>query len=226
MVFTLAFDVYGTLIDTHGLVAILETMTNKDAKAFSLLWRNKQLEYSFRRGLMQNYQPFEVCTRQALEFTCKAHNVELTSHQKSVLLEGYNALPAFSDVVDTLSELKQSGHRLFAFSNGSKDTVDSLLMKAGLREHFVSVVSCADLYSFKPNPAVYSHFLRESASVGSNAWLISSNAFDVTGAISSGMRAVWVKRAEDHIFDPWEIEPTVTISKLSDLTSKLLLKDE
>ena len=59
---TLAFDVYGTLIDTNGVLVLLEKIVGKKAKAFSQTWRDKQLEYSFRRGHMQNYVGFEVCT--------------------------------------------------------------------------------------------------------------------------------------------------------------------
>ena len=51
---TLAFDVYGTLIDTNGVVDLLEKFIGDKAKAFSATWRDKQLEYSFRRGHMQN----------------------------------------------------------------------------------------------------------------------------------------------------------------------------
>jgi len=50
MAVTLAFDVYGTLIDTHGLVSALEKMIGSGAEEFSRIWREKQLEYSFRRG--------------------------------------------------------------------------------------------------------------------------------------------------------------------------------
>jgi 2-haloacid dehalogenase len=63
MAITLAFDVYGTLIDTAGVTQALEKYVGDKASAFSSLWREKQLEYSFRRGLMQNYQSFAVCTQ-------------------------------------------------------------------------------------------------------------------------------------------------------------------
>ena len=66
---TLAFDVYGTLIDTNGVVVTLEKFMGESATNFSQTWRNKQLEYSFRRSLMQNYEPFAVCTNQALDYT-------------------------------------------------------------------------------------------------------------------------------------------------------------
>lgn len=29
------------------------------------------MEYSFRRGLMQNYEHFGICTSQALDYTCQ-----------------------------------------------------------------------------------------------------------------------------------------------------------
>ena len=36
MATTLAFDVYGTLINTHGVVSLLENMVGDNARAFSL----------------------------------------------------------------------------------------------------------------------------------------------------------------------------------------------
>ena len=214
---TLAFDVYGTLIDTHGLVSKIRKTAGGKAEEFSRIWREKQLEYSFRRGLMQNYESFAVCTRDALDYTCVFCKVPLTARQKDDLLESYRTLPAFGDVEESLSAFKASGFRLFAFSNGSAEAVETLLAAAGIREQFLGVVSVEELRSFKPNPAVYSHFLRKSGVTGDGAWLISSNPFDVIGAISAGMRAAWVKRSPEAIFDPWGGEPTLTVSGLDEL---------
>jgi len=221
MTTTIAFDVYGTLIDTHGVVAKLQEIIGKKAKEFSTTWREKQLEYSFRRGLMQNYVNFAVCTSQALDYTSTYYNVPLSQDQKNELLDIYRRLPAFKDVKEGLTRLKDSNFRLYAFSNGSKNAVETLISAAGIREFFDGVVSVDDLKSFKPNPAVYSHFLRESGAAGSNAWLISSNPFDVIGAISAGMKAAWVKRSQEAIFDPWEIDPTITVRNLYELNEQI-----
>ena len=219
---TLAFDVYGTLIDTYGLVSRLRETAGEKAEEFSRIWRQKQLEYSFRRGLMQNYETFAVCTRNALDYACTYCRVPFTVKQKDDLFERYRTLPAFDDVEGSLRALDASGFRMFAFSNGSAEAVEALLAAAGIREHFLDVVSVDDLKSFKPNPAVYSHFLRKSGTTGSNsAWLISSNPFDVIGAVSAGMRAVWVKRSPEAIFDPWGIEPTLTVSSLAELEESI-----
>lgn len=221
MNFTLAFDVYGTLIDTQGVVAELRTLVGEKAVAFSNKWREKQLEYAFRRGLMQNYESFAVCTRDALDYTCEFFSVELSSAQKQGLLELYKVLPAFDDAKESLTELNDMGCRLFAFSNGTAAAVDQLLQAAGIREYFVDVVSVDDLKSFKPNPAVYSHFLRKSNTIAGQAWLISSNPFDVIGSISAGMRSAWVQRSKEALFDPWGIEPTARIGSLRELPKKL-----
>ncbi|ABM04605.1 L-2-haloalkanoic acid dehalogenase, HAD superfamily protein [Psychromonas ingrahamii 37] len=217
----LAFDVYGTLINTHGIVTILEKWLGKNAQAFSQTWRDKQLEYSFRRGLMQNYQSFAVCTRHALDYTCNFYRVSLSKEQKQALMDGYKTLPAFDDAANALAQLKGAGFKLYAFSNGTKEAVEELLTGAGIRAFFDGIVSCDDLKSFKPNPAVYCHFLRESGAKHNQAWLISSNPFDVIGAISTGMLSAWVQRSQDAIFDPWDVDPTAIITSLKELKGVL-----
>lgn len=221
MATTLAFDVYGTLIDTHGIVSQLQHLIGVPAQAFSQTWRDKQLEYSFRRGLMENYQDFAICTSQALDYTCTFYQVNLTAKQKHLLLEGYRTLPAFSDAQSALTGLKAAGYRLFAFSNGTAEAVENLLATAGLGNHFDGIVSVDELKSFKPNPAVYCHFLRQSGACGAQAWLISSNPFDVIGAISAGMRAAWIRRSAEAVYDPWGIEPTLTVGSLTELPEQI-----
>ena len=221
MAITLAFDVYGTLIDTHGVIVALEKHVGGKAPEFSRTWREKQLEYSFRRGLMQNYENFAVCTENALDYASSYYKAQLTHKDKQDLLDLYKVLPAFNDVEEGLARVRKAGFRLFAFSNGSAEAVEGLLGNAGIRDYFMGVISVDEMKSFKPNPAVYCHFLRRAGAVGADAWLVSSNPFDVIGAISSGMRAVWVKRSPDAVFDPWGIEPTLTVDSLLDLAGQI-----
>ena len=55
MKITLAFDGYGTLADPSGMARHLAQDVGVKAADFADHWREKQLEYSFRRGLMDNY---------------------------------------------------------------------------------------------------------------------------------------------------------------------------
>ena len=217
---TIAFDVYGTLIDTDGVVSRLREWIGSQAETFSKTWRSKQLEYSFRRGLMRQYENFAVCTRQALDYCCADYEVSLSSEQKDELLQSYRSLPAFADVEESLGALKAEGHLLFAFSNGSAEAVEEVLQTNGLRQCFEDVVSCDALKTFKPNPDVYQYFMREAGD-SKDAWLVSGNPFDVIGAVSAGMKSAWVKRSDRAVFDPWGIEPTIAVASLSELSEKL-----
>ncbi len=221
----LAFDVYGTLIDTAGVVDELRKLVGESADEFSRTWREKQLEYSFRRGLMRQYEDFGVCTRDALEYTCAHFGAALTQTDKNGLLGTYRVLPPFDDVVTSLDGLSDSGFSLYAFSNGSSDAVQTLLTAAGISDYFIDVVSVEELKTFKPNPDVYRHFLRRAGVDADRAWLISSNPFDVIGAVSAGMCAAWVKRSADLIFDPWGINPTIEVTSLLDIGEQIAAYD-
>lgn len=221
MKYTLAFDVYGTLINTSGVFNSLEEMIGEKAKPFMDSWRNKQLEYSFRRGLMNQFVDFSICTQNALDYCCQAFTVDLSSKQKEILLHEYTVLPTFPDVKTGLQNLKEAGHSLYAFSNGSKKAISTLLIHAQIMDLFDGIISVEDVNVFKPSPLVYTHFNKETNSAKSNSWLISSNPFDVIGAISYGMRSAWVQRTPDSIFDPWGIEPTITIKEITDLRDRL-----
>lgn len=222
MAITLGFDVYGTLINTHGVLNKLQTFVGNKAQDFSNVWREKQLEYSFRRGLMQNYETFAVCTRQSLDYTNVYFKTQLTDNQKQELFNLYRALPAFDDVHEGLKKFQANDFRLFAFSNGATKDLEILLTEAGLRSFFLGIVSVDEVKSFKPNPGVYCHFLRKTKASNDQAWLISSNPFDVIGAISAGMKSAWIRRKEEAIFDPWGIEPTMTSSNLIELSEQLI----
>ena len=218
---TLAFDVYGTLIDTNGVVNLLEKFMGEKAKAFSFTWREKQLEYSFRRAHMQNYVDFSICTKQALDYTCLFHKESLSSEQRNELMAIYAVLPAFPEIKEALEKLKEKGFRLFAFSNGKKEAVTKLLENAGIIELFLGIVSVDDIKTFKPSPAAYAHFLRTADAKSGQSWLISSNAFDVTGAVSAGMNSAWIQRSLENIFDPWEIQPTIAATSILDFVEKI-----
>ncbi|ACF13535.1 haloacid dehalogenase, type II [Chloroherpeton thalassium ATCC 35110] len=217
MALTLAFDVYGTLIDTTSVVAALTQHLGDEAVAFSHFWREKQLEYSFRRGLMQNYQNFNLCTRQALEAASNHFKAPLSEATKDALMEAYKQLPAFPEAKQGLTTLDAIGARMFAFSNGLTEDVSQLLAGAGILGYFQDVISVDEIRTYKPNPAVYCHFLRRTKSRNTETWLISSNPFDVIGAISAGLLSVWVKRSPDITFDPWEIQPTLVVENLTQL---------
>lgn len=219
--FTLAFDVFGTLIDTSGVFGALAPLVGDQALPFMELWRGKQLEYTFRRGLMNKYVDFSICTRQALDYCCLHFLRPLSDLQKGALMDEYSKLPAFPEVQQSLKVLQGDRHRLFAFSNGSARMVSTLMRNANLDGLFHGVVSVENVSMFKPSPLVYQHFNDVAKSEKTDTWMVSGNAFDVIGAMDYGMRAIWVKRSPKMVFDPWGMEPTATVSHIGELKEVL-----
>lgn len=221
----LAFDVYGTLIDVHGVVEKLQYMVGDIAAVFSNQWRAKQLEYTFRRAAMgggSEYKNFAECTRAALQYVNTLYDTNLTQAQQDELLAMYGVLPAFPEVPAVLTQLHAQGHGCWAFSNGTMAGVAGLMEYAGVQDQLDGLFSVDELQTFKPDPQVYHTFAQQNA-VGdaSRCVLISSNPFDVIGAKACGWHAVWVQRSTANVFDSWEYVPDVTIASLDQLAAAL-----
>ncbi|ATJ83932.1 haloacid dehalogenase type II [Halomonas beimenensis] len=226
MTTVVAFDVYGTLIDTQGVVAELEQQLAAQGRSdlgpeFSRRWRDKQLEYSFRRGLMGDYVDFARCTREALEFTDRALETHLSEADKDRLMGAYGRLPAFPEAKAALERLARAGITCVAFSNGSHEAVQGLLSRNELRDLFDDIVSVDEIKRFKPDPAVYFHLRQRVEASATETWLVSSNPFDVIGARHAGLHAVWVRRNPEAPFDPWGVEPDFTVADLDALVDTL-----
>ena len=217
----LGFDIYGTLVDPLEMDEHLEEMVGERADRFSALWRAKQIEYTWRRALMREYVDFGVCTRQALDFAALSFGLELSGDGRERLVEEYQNLRPFPDVVPGLERLRSEGHSLVAFSNGVERTVRVLLERGGVLDHLEDVVSVDDLGTFKPDPEVYRYLARRLGRPVGETWLVSSNAWDVIGAKSAGLRTAWVRRSPEAVFDPWATEPDLVVEDLGELAGKL-----
>lgn len=216
---TLAFDVYGTLINTYGMVDLLQRYIGEEkAMPFATLWRDKQLEYSFRRSMMDRYEPFYTCTSNALDYCIEAFGVTITRDQHFSLVKRYQSLPVYKDVVAVLESISErSDLSIYALTNGPREDVERLFDDEGIHHFFKDIVSADEIKKYKPDPAVYRHFLDRASTTREESYLISGNSFDVIGAGSFGMNTIWIRRSSAQQFDPWGPRPTHTIQSLAEL---------
>ncbi len=218
----IGFDIYGTLVDPLEMNEHLRPLVGDDlTDRFSELWRDKQIEYTFRRALMRRYEDFGVCTRQALVHSANVLGVDLTDEEQERLIEEYQNLRPFPDVIPGIEALNSKGHTLVAFSNGVEATARTLLDRAGVLEHLHDVISVDDVKTYKPDPEVYHYLARRLGTEPSEIWLVSSNPFDVIGAKAAGLMAAWIQRKPDARFDPWGIEPDLVAPDLEALAERL-----
>ena len=217
----IGFDVYGTLVDPLGMDAPLREHVGDLAERFAATWRERQIDWTFRRALMGRYVDFDVVTRDAFRVTAATLGVDLRTAEAG-LLDVYRRLPAFADAAEGLIRLGEAGHRLVAFSNGVGATLRGLLTHARLMPPLSDVVSVDEVKTYKPSPVVYQLLVTRGGLSADRTWLVSSNAWDVLGAKSAGLRAAWVRRSSRAQWDGGGIaEPDLVVASLGELPERL-----
>ena len=73
----LCFDVFGTLVDPFGIQRRLEEHVGPAASRVTEIWRQKQLEYTFRLTAMEWYRDFGWVTRRSLLYALQATGQDL-----------------------------------------------------------------------------------------------------------------------------------------------------
>lgn len=187
------FDAYGTLFDVHSAVRRVAGTLGVHAERVSVLWRQKQLEYSWTRSLIGRYADFWSVTKEALDYAlavCKLGDAKL----REDLLEAYRNLEPYPDVRATLTEYRKLGVRVAVFSNATPAMLRDALESAHLASLVDVTFSTHALRRYKPDPWVYAQ-ASETFGVKPEAVVFhSSNAWDAAGAASFGWRTFWINR--------------------------------
>lgn len=213
----IVFDAYGTLFDVQSPVAKLSADIGDKATGLGLLWRQKQLEYTWLRSLMGTHADFWVVTRDALNYAL--NQLEITdAGLADALMTLYLKLETFPDVAPTLDALRRTGKRLAILSNGSPSMLDSTLRHAGLDKTFEHVISVEDVGIYKPSRRVYRlamqrFHMQDTLSV----CFVSANSWDAQAAAQFGFQAVRLMRVAGQD-DNMPGKPSRMISSLSELT--------
>jgi len=216
----LAFDMYGTLVDPIRIWKQLEHYIPDDAQRIAEIWRQKQLEFTFRLTAMEQYEDFEQVTRKALDYALAATGHILDAQQKNSLMAQYNDLERFADVEPGLQRLKDAGYTMVVLSNGSPTMLTGIMNAANLNPYFKGYVSVDEVKVYKPSPIVYRHVASSLGRPLDQVRLISSNPFDVIGAEAAGMQAAWVNRSGG-LFDTLASPPEMVVGTLIELADRL-----
>jgi 2-haloacid dehalogenase len=182
----------------------------------SLLWRTKQLEYTWQRSLMRRYEDFGRITVAGLRYACAALGLPLDEECSRRLTEAYLRLATFPEVRTALAELKAMKLRLAILSNGSPAMLRPLVANAGLRDLVGTVMSVDQRKVYKPSPGVYQLAVGRLRVPKTAIGFVSSNCWDACGAKSFGFRVFWINRTVAPV-DDLGAAPDYTIKSLAEL---------
>jgi 2-haloacid dehalogenase len=111
-----------------------------DLDKLTVLWRDKQLQYTWLRAVEERHADFCQVTGDALE-TLKIAKPDLRER----LMDLYLKLDAFPEVPDVLRRLKAAGLKTAILSNGSPAMPDAAVRNAGLHDLLDAVLSVEDV---------------------------------------------------------------------------------
>jgi len=190
---TCVFDAYGTLFDVHSAVARGGATLGDKADAVSALWRQKQLEYTWLRSLMDAYVDFWQVTGDGLDYALGAHGVDDPALRER-LMELYRTLDAYPDVTDCLTTLRQAGKKTAILSNGAPSMLQSAVESAGIASLLDELLSVEEVGIYKPDSRVYQLAVDRMETSAERICFVSNNAWDSFGAAHFGFTVARLNR--------------------------------
>src|SRR5580700_7538956 len=214
------FDAYGTLFDVYSSVLRDGHGITGDLRALSELWRQKQLEYTWLRALMERYEDFWQVTEAALRFAVRRLSIDATDSQLESLMQAYLVPAAFDDARSALTALK--GSPLAILSNGSPRMLDSAVRSNGLESYFAEIISVDRVKTYKPSPRVYALGPEILNLPATEILFVSSNLWDAAGAKAFGYQVCWCNRSGAEV-DDIDFAPDFAVHRLDQLAETLKL---
>ena len=187
------FDAYGTLFDFASAAAQSSRLQPEMAAAVTSLWRDKQLQYTWLRGLQGRHADFWEVTSDALEFALETLGLPSDSLHDD-LMGLYLSLSCFPEVPAVLQELKRSGFVTAILSNGTPQMLRAAVENSGLSDLIDHILSVEAVGVFKPHPSVYQLAVDRLGLPAGAVSFQSSNAWDAHAASAFGMKVVWCNR--------------------------------
>jgi 2-haloacid dehalogenase len=187
------FDAYGTLFDVNSAARTARDSLGEKWQPLAELWRLKQLQYTWLRGLAGRHADFWRVTGDALDFAMSTLQVEDTA-LRSRLMNQYLALSAYPEVPDMLKRLQTAGMKLAILSNGTPDMLAAAASAAGIAEFFDAVLSVEEVKVYKPHSSVYQLACDRLSVEAGRVCFVSSNGWDAYCAKAFGFRVLWCNR--------------------------------
>lgn len=170
------FDLLTALLDSW---ALWDASTTSTTAAEARLWRAHYLELTFGTGA---YVPYEQLVHKA------AQGVGLPDSAPRTLLENWDKLQPWPEVVPVLEQLRLQGYKLGVVTNCSQRLGT---IAAGIVSKFDAVVTAEESGFYKPAKEAYQSILTTMGIQAQDALFVAGSAGDVEGATNAGMKVVW-----------------------------------
>jgi 2-haloacid dehalogenase len=213
---TVVFDIIGTCF---SLDKVEHRLRQAGAPAGATqLWFARALRDAFALSLAGGYQPFKAVLEAELSRSWASRGIDAKPDTVAGVFSAMGELDPQPGLADTVATLREAGWKILALTNGSAESTDKLLTRAGVRDAFARLLSCDSVQKTKPHPAVYEMARHEAEG---ETWMVAAHAWDIAGASRAGLRTAFITQLEGGYLDVYP-PPEVVAGTLAEAVEQVM----
>ncbi len=184
-------------------------------------WFTKLLHTSTVTGIMDEYKNFGELAAVVLENIFYESGKQITEEIKAEILGSFRKLPAYDDVAEALTILRQNNIRTIAVSNSSLAMIQEQLTNAGIIDLFHTYYSVDSVKKYKPFKDIYLYAAGEEKIAPEEVVMVATHDWDLFGAKKAGLTTAYIKR-KNEIFNPYYAKPDIQKECLVGLVQEII----
>lgn len=214
----IVFDIYETLLDMADTERKINAFT--ESKRGYIIWLELFMQYCFADNCLDTFHDFLSIARATLQMAGYHLGRNIPEREISDVLENLKHLPLHEDVQSGLSQLRDRGYRIAALTNAPEKIVCDRMERTGLISYFEQVLSAETVRKYKPQKETYRLAAQKLHCEMDRMLMVTSHAWDISGAANAGMRTVLLERNGELVY-PLSAEPEAICNSLPDLVDLL-----
>lgn len=219
-------DVNGTLFPVTAASPVFHALGFvKDTDQLVQLWFACVLRDAFAAQCAGSFVPFQKLAQHHLSAMLKAVGKEIDGvrleQAVNELIQAWQQADVHGDVAEGLRAMHTAGIKLAALTNGSEAIARDVLCKAGLSNVVEHVYDINMAGAWKPHRRAYEFVLQQLGLEAKQVMLLAAHPWDVHGALSAGLRAIYVQRTSEPYPSYFEKQPEAVLGGLNEVCTFL-----
>src|SRR6266508_2652452 len=153
--------------------------------------------------------------------TARRNGIGLAAEDRDAILGTMQHLPPHPEVPAALERLRDAGLRVAALTNSTAAVATAQLTNAGLAPLFERILSADAARRLKPAREAYETAAAELGVGVGETRLVAAHAWDIAGALRTGVAAAFVARP-GMVLDPLVEPPDIVGADLTEVADRII----
>ena len=182
------------IFDPRPIFQKVRDLFPERAPQLNEIWNSKQFSYQWLRVAGNKYKNFWDLTEDALVFAATACGVHLQEDDVRSIMNEYNVINVWPDVIPALQQLRSMGLKTCILSNMTAGMLNVGIHNSNTGGLFDHILSTDQKQTFKPDPAAYQMAVDTLELRKEEILFVAFAGWDMAGAKWFGYPTFWANR--------------------------------